>query len=177
MTEIQVFPAGSPPMPVAEPGETGGLNGLLAALHIQIGHLANRLPDPQRELLNESQALYGIRIDPIPIPLSGGAGTLDIPQMLGPKLGQGWDVHTISVTGFTAGQVQGWVNAAGIGAARYSQVAGAGVSQIQFYGKGQLWLRGNSERLVFTATGITGQPVVSVDATRVASLYEGRYWL
>lgn len=285
MTEIPVFPAGGPPVALAEPGDTSTLHGLLAALHINVGRLADRLPDPHRELREEAQALYPVRIDPVPFPaLSGGAGTLDIPQLFGPRMGQNWDIHAISVTGFTtlsgglpnegtgtitagagsaslagfsitsftlsfsaapstagtatlsgvsggpltysipvgqtspfsvtfptpltpsavptltvaglgtgagtivmtgisqpatAGQgVYGWIN-------QPSNTAGGaqrfylGASGFTNYGKGQLMLRGNGDRLVFTATGLAAAsaPIVSIDATRVADLYVGRYLL
>jgi hypothetical protein len=282
MTEIQVFPAGAPPVPLDEPGDS--LEQILASLHVSIGRLANRLPDPQHMLSNEAQALYPVRIDPIPIPpVAPGSttGLLDMPQMLRPLLGQNWDIHTISATGIAAsagttasgtiaagagsaalpagaslnsfnvtfsvapttagtltltnglggtevynvavgqtsltvpfspalaaatsgsaitltaaglggtaagtiilqgataaGVVQGWINQPSNtsgGAQRFNQT-GPGY---QNYGKGQLWLRGNGDRLVFTATGMTPgvSPVVSIDATRVADLYVGRYFL
>jgi hypothetical protein len=179
MTEIAVFPYGTPPDPIPEPGDVDTLEGLLRGLHRTFGRVAARLPDPHREHLLMTQQVYPVTIDPVPIPIVAGAGILDPMQAFGPTLGEHWDVHCIAVTGFTAGTVIAVINQpAGTsgGAVRYQQVAPAG-APYQFYGKAQLWLRGNSDRLVFIASGITGQPLVSMSATRIGDLYSGRYLL
>lgn len=176
MTEIPVFPAGqagSPPD--LEPGDWAGLFG---RLHEVIGKLASRVPDPLHERRDRSQKIWSVRIDPVPIPIVAGSGILDQPAFFSPNLGEYWDVHTISATGFTAGTVTAWINLPQLaasalqGALRFSATS-AGFAN---YGKMQLHLR-PSDRLVFLATGITGNPIVSVDATRVSEDYWSTYVL
>lgn len=178
MTEIPVFfPEAEPGGPVPEPGDW---HGLFTGLHLSLGRIASNLPDPRRIRLEKARSVWPVRIDPIPVQISGGVGILDLPQQLGPGLGYNWDVHTISATGFTAGTVSGWINlpslanvAAGPAGALRAPFTAAGVIN---YGKNQLFLR-QGERLVFIATGITGSVLVSLDATSLTDEYVGEYLL
>ena len=178
MTEIAIYPEGGPPENVPEPGDW---HGMFAGIHAHLGRIARNLPDPRRVRLEKARGVWPVRIDPVPIPITGGVGILDLPQMFGPQLGIQWDVHTISATGYTAGQVSGWINLPSLanvaggpsGALRFSASA-AGFAN---YGKNQLWLR-HGDRLVFIATGITGTNIlISLDATAMQDQFVGEYLL
>ena len=175
MTEIAVFP---PDFPTGEPPAEGDWHGLWSGIHVSLGKIARNLPDPRSERRRKSNSVWSIRVDPVPIALTAGAGVLDLPQFFSPSLGEFWDVHTISATGFTAGTVQAWINmptissAALQGALRVPFPA-AGVNN---FGKNQLHLR-PQDRLVFVAAGITGSVLVSMDATRVSEEYWADYLL
>jgi hypothetical protein len=174
VTEIPIYPAGRPPEPPPEPGDW---HGMFASLHNHLGRIAGNLPDPRRERMRRSQSVWSVTIDPVPVPLTSGAGVLDLPQLLGPGRGRNWAVHTISATGFTAGTVSGWVNvpviASGVPAgALRAPFTAAGVLN---FGKGQLNLRGGQDRLVFIAAGITGTVLISLEAIAVADEYWSDY--
>ena len=178
MTEIPIFPAGAP-----EDVQPEDERGLLRGMHGFLGRIARNLPDPRHERLAAARSVYVITIDPVPMPVVGGAGVgvgvLDVPQLFGPGMGTNWDVHSISATGFSAGIVNGWLNMPQIavsqlsGALRVPFIA-AGVNT---FGKGQCWLR-STDRLVFVGTGLTaptGQVLVSLTATSVADEWVGKY--
>jgi hypothetical protein len=182
MTEIPVYPPGQ------APDSSGGaapdtMHGLVAAIHGHLGRIADRLPDPRRIRAEEASHVWSVTMDPVPIALNGGFGVLDVPNQFSPQLGEHWDIHTISATGFTAGSVTGWVNLDGqqltaasiLNAALRFSASSAGYAN---FGKGQCHLR-PQDRLTFVAAGITvptgGQVLVSFEATRVADAYWGRY--
>jgi hypothetical protein len=180
MTEIPVWPAGRAP----DAGEQQhDMAGIFAGLQVSLNRLSDNLDQARRIRAEEASHVWAITIDPIPVPLTAGFGVLDLPQLLSPGLGEHWDVHTISATGFTAGTVTGWINLQGQALTAASILSGAvrfSASSAGFanYGKNQCHLR-PQDKLVFVAAGITvpagGQVLVSLDATRVADQYWGRY--
>jgi hypothetical protein len=180
MTEIPIFPSGSPPVPITETDlQEGDYWGLFSRLAADLRGWRQNLPDPRRERLEATQNVWSLPIDPVPIPLSGGAGVLDVPQLFGPQVGVMWDIHGISATGFTAGTVSAWVNMPAItgpgvnaGALR-APFPQAGLSN---WGKGQNPLR-HGERLVFVAAGITGQAIIALNVTAVTEPYWSKYLL
>lgn len=185
MTEIPVssiFPPSSPP---ASPPDPGDWHGMFSGLHAHLGKIAGALPDPRAQRRAEGENVWAIDIDPVPIPLVAGFGILDLPQLLGPGLGEHWDVHVVSCTGHTAGTVLGWVNLPGPAVQVATPAAQQAALRVIFssagvnnYGKNQVHLR-PQDRLTFVASGIVvpagGQVLVSLGATRVAEPYWGRY--
>lgn len=102
----------------------------------------------QRQVM--AQAIRQIPLAPPQITLATGAGVLDVPDSLGAKTGYCWSVRRLAVTGFSAGSVSVFINSQFGEPAAVFSVAGVNV-----YGRGeQLLMPG--DRLVFTATGITG---------------------
>lgn len=176
MTEIAVFPQGAPPEPVP-----GDWHGMFTSLHLALHRIAHNLPDPRIRRREASQHVWSVEIDPVPVPIAAGFGVLDVPQFFRPSLGEHWDVHRISATGFTAGSVAAWVNLPSL-AAGQAVLAGALAASfpsagVNTFGKAHCHLRGGNDRLVFVATGITGSVLVSMSATRVADEYWGEYLL
>jgi hypothetical protein len=101
--------------------------------------------------------------------LSGSAGTISQPNLHGPRTGQVWDVHSVTVTGFTAGTVTAYLNStAGDTVLVFST---PGVYQM---GKAQLILQA-SDYLVFGATSITGTVTVQVAGVELARDLLGEY--
>ena len=175
MTEIPVYPGGAPDDVPGMQGEPPG--GYLAGIHAILHRAANRLPDPRNVRNEKNRAIWPVRVDPIPMALTGGAGVLDLPNSFSPSMGYNWDVHSISATGFTVGTVSGWINVPSIASG-----APAGALRAPFpsagvltWGKGQLWLR-QGERLAFIGLGITGIVLISLDATQIADEWVGEYF-
>lgn len=105
--------------------------------------------------------LMPLSVDPIPMVLAGGVGTLDVPRLLGPAQGWVFQLDGVGVQGFTAGSV----------AVFASPVAGLGANILNFASAGPFYARHfrylrYGERLTFSATGITG--TVSVWITGLA---------
>lgn len=176
VTEIAVFP---PDMPQEIP-PPGDWLGLITGLHMHLGKIARNLPDPRVIRREKSQAIWTAHVDPVPMMLTAGAGVLDVPQFFRPSLGEYWDVHSVSATGFTAGTVGGWLNlpaAANTAAPQGALRCPFPAAGVQTFGTGNLALKGMSDRLVFIASGITGSVLISMSYTRVAEEYWGDYLL
>lgn len=105
------------------------------------------------------------------VPLSGGAGTLDMPALLGPPTGQAWDIKRIAALGFTAGTVNVYIN--NVNGELLVPFAQAGVST--FTSQTAYLVAG--QRLVFSASGISGTVTVSIAGIHVPVIYEGAYLL
>lgn len=79
-----------------------------------------------------------------------GSGTIDQPDAMMAKTGYIWGIRRLTVTGFSAGTVTIYKNAAG-----GEPVAPFPAAAVFTYGKGQLLLM-PGERLVIVGSGITG---------------------
>jgi hypothetical protein len=90
---------------------------------------------------------------PVPIlgqiSITSGAGSVDYPDMYGPHDPYWWDVRSIKVWGFTAGTVTCYLNSTN-GAQVFEATAPG-----EFTGSATTVL-GPRDRLIFSATGITG---------------------
>lgn len=183
MTAIPIFPPGPAPGPAPEPGDW---HGLWTGVHNALHRIAGALPDPRTRRREAAQNVWSVDIDPTPMVPQQVAGVwyLDIPQLFSASLGEHWDVHVITATGYTAGSVSAWINVpviAANGAVTAGALRGSFPSAgLNNYGKGQCHLRAN-DRLVFIGTGIVvpagGQVLISLSATRVADEYWGEYLL
>lgn len=78
-----------------------------------------------------------------------------------------------ALTSTTSGTIKVYVNQPQLGNSRGTITA---PDTPLTFGKGQLALRGNSDRLVFVAAGVTGQPVVSAEVMHVAEEFAGEYY-
>lgn len=102
-----------------------------------------------RDELNSK--IMPLSVDPIPIPLVAGAGSLDVPRLLGPAVGWVFQLDGMGAQGFTAGSVAVWA----------SSVPGMGAQILNFSSAGTFYQRHfrylrYGERLTFQASGITG---------------------
>lgn len=126
-----------------------------------------------------AQAIHPFTIPPMPITITSSAGSLFLPNITGPQLGNYWDVHRISVTGYTAGTVAVYLNQANAElVANFVTPASGPIVGTQFYGKGHIVLGGN-DSLYFNATGITsaaGFLTVSFAGVEIAAPYIGYYF-
>lgn len=168
--EIPIFPEGEPGGPPQE-----ALEGWAAVVEA-INRLADKMPNPSRQRSDLSQHIWYVDMDPVPLPLVGGVGFLDVPQQFSPSIGYNFDVHRIQATGFTAGNVTAWVNAnqaaAALGAVALKAVFSA--QGLVTNGKAQCLIKGQ-DRIGFYATGITGSVYVSFSATCVSDTYLSEY--
>lgn len=109
---------------------------------------------------------------PVPImgavPLAGGAGQLDQPDMYGPKDPFWWDLRDLSVWGFTAGTVTIFLNSAS-----GTQLAVA-TSPGDFTWSAQKILSPR-DRLIFSAAGITGSVQFAGQAIEVETSWLPEY--
>lgn len=78
-----------------------------------------------------------------------------------------------ALTTTSSGTIKVYVNGPGLGNSRATFTQ---ADTPQFFGKGQIPLRGNSDRLVFVAAGVTGQPLVSFEVMHVAEEFAGEYF-
>lgn len=119
--------------------------------------LADHRRAEQRRRAWLNSQIMPLSVDPIPIQLAAGAGTLDAPRLLGPALGWVFQLDGMGAQGFTAGTVSVWASSvAGQGANVFTFTA-AGV----FYQRHFRYLR-YGERLTFQASGITGTAAIWV---------------
>jgi hypothetical protein len=94
-----------------------------------------------------SQRVYSKTLNPNSIPLVGGNGTLDLATQYGPIVGFMWSVRRITLYGYSAGTVNVLID-------DLEPVAFPSAGTFTF-GKSELLLD-QGQRLVFTATGVTG---------------------
>ena len=126
---------------------------LAAQLELTLGRVAESFDRWSRRY--EAMQSSWQEVHPAPlllgqIPLSAGAGTLDVPNLAGPADGLWWDVRRLTAWGFTAGTVTVYLNSTSGEQLASTTVAG------QFTWSGGILL-GPRDRLVFQASGVTGQ--------------------
>jgi len=141
-------------------------------LHAKIDKLT-AVQRQRAELDNLKRLIVPVPITSPQIVLSGGAGTLvNQPDLLGPHEGYAWFVMQLSCMSFTAGTVSVYRN--------FIQDENFIVTFTQagtfFFGASQLYL-GDSDMLVFNATGITGQVTISGWACNVPTFLIPDYLL
>jgi len=105
------------------------------------------------------------------ITLSGGAGTLDLPDKFAAKTGYMWSVRRLTARGWTAGTVTAYRNStSGEPVAPWPDPGGSAGGAVFTFGRGELLLK-PGDRLVFAAAGITG----TVNVWGVADCFESWY--
>lgn len=140
--------------------EAAGLS-VLADLSVRLGRVADAMEREQGERDEARRAFQRIHQVPIAaqqLTLSGGAGTLDLAEALGPKTGYYWGVRFLYAAGFTAGSVTVYSNSVGAAATGTEEelFSAAGSKR---YGKAQ-WIMPPGSRLFYSATGITGSVTI-----------------
>ena len=130
---------------------------LMARLSASMDNLADQVKASGNRQDRLSQAISPFNIGAIPVNGTGnGVGTLDQPNLLGPRTGQVWDVRQISTTGWTAGAVSVFLDNIGGTLVAYFAAGPA----LQNYGKGQLLIPAGSRLVVLGA--VTGNPTTPV---------------
>lgn len=149
--------------------EAGGL------LSVTLGRISATLDRMDKRERAEVLLWQDVHLVPIiggAVTLSAGAGTLDQPDRMGPHDPFWWDVRRLSAWGFTAGAVNVTLNDATGNGELLASFPQAG----QFTWSGQVFL-GPRDRLVVTATGITGNVFIAGQAAEVSSTMLPRYLL
>jgi hypothetical protein len=157
----------------AAPGGPGV--GIQAALEVVAGGLGQVLDKLSQQERRETLLWQDVHLVPIiggAVQLTAGAGTLDQPDRMGPHDPYWWDVRRLSAWGFTAGTVNVTLNDATGNGELLASFPQAG----QFTWSGQLFL-GPRDRLVITATGITGNVFIAGQAAEIAATMLPRYLL
>lgn len=110
--------------------------------------------------------------DPIPIPVAAGAGTLDVPRLLGPPMGWVFQLDGMGAQSFSAGSVSVWVGSVPGQGANVFNFTTAGV----FYQRHFRYIR-YGERLSFVASGITGTPAIWITGIAYTEELQGEVLL
>lgn len=139
-----------------------------AGIDISLGKIARHMDRQARdeELLRQ---IVPILLTAPQILLAGGAGTLVQPDLLGPHDGYAWDVRRLVAAGFSAGTVTAYLNFQADENLLYTWAA-AGPA---FFSTSIIL--GDSDALIFTATGITGTVTISGQAIQVPTLILPKY--
>lgn len=89
------------------------------------------------------------------VPLVTGAGVLDEPAQYGPPRGFMWCIRRLTLWGYTAGSI-----IPSIDQLEPILLSNANAAQTVFIGKAE-WMLDSGQRIVFTATGITGSAIIN----------------
>ena len=128
-----------------------------AQLSLAIGELTAEIRAQNRDRQRLAQALRQGPITAAAMTLAGGAGVIDLPDLLAVKTGYYWSVRRLTLTGWTAGSVTVALNAtAALGG---EPVAPFPTPAVFTYGRGELLMH-PGDRLVISATGITGSVIL-----------------
>lgn len=149
----------------AQAGALGGGAEADAGLHVAVGRLVTLL-EAQRQA--ELAAAADIWVQDIPaaaMALTGGAGTIDESNQLGPRDGYAWAVHWVAAAGFTAGTVNLYLGTPDTVANSNLRFAFTQAGVWEPPRTATIILPGN--RLVFAASGITGNVVISGQVTQM----------
>jgi hypothetical protein len=134
-----------------------------------LGAMTSALQQEAQWRQRKANAVRQIPLAPPQIPLSTGAGVLDIPDVLAAKTGYSWSVRRLAVTGWSAGSVEVFMNS------QFGEpVAIFPTPNVLTYAKGAL-LQHPGDRMVFVATGITGFVQINGSADCFESWYLPHY--
>ena len=134
----------------------GGGFGVAAGAVLQMQKAAARDPGGRgRARLFEQ--LHQVPVGAVQVPLSGGAGAYQMPDLLSPKAGYMWGIRRLTASGYTAGTVVAYKNGAVVGGGYVGggePVAPWAAAATLTFGRGELLLDQN-DQLIFVCTGIT----------------------
>lgn len=142
---------------------------VLAGLSANVGSLASQIWAERDDKQRLAQAIHHFTVPPQAVAITSNAGTLDQPNLLGPRTGKFWDIRRIAATGFTAGTVTVYMGPVGAEIVAYFSAQG-----VTTLGKATVLLGGN-DRLVFSAATITGTVTVSIAGTEIDADRIGDY--
>jgi predicted phage tail protein len=142
-----------------------------ASLGLAIEGLTNEMKQARMRSQRLAQLVHPFKVSTIPMTITSNAGTLNVPNMLGPQTGYYWDVKRITATGFSAGTVTVTLGAGGGETLTIISAAGS-----LLLGKAHILLSG-SDNLYFTAASITGTVAISLAGIEIAAPVIGEYLL
>jgi hypothetical protein len=138
--------------------------GLDVSVFARVGdtleRVAGMMQDREDRRRHLFQQMHQVPITAPDIPLTGGAGALQMADTLSPKAGFMWSVRRLACSGFTVGTVQvyknGFVTGTAPGVATGGElVAPFASAGVLTFGRGELLLDQN-DQLIFSAATITG---------------------
>lgn len=147
-------------------GQAGAGFELMARLSASVDGLAGELKSDRDRRDRLSQLIQPFSIPSIAVPYGGatpgnGVGNTDVPNMLGPRSGQVWDVHQISTTGWATGTMSVFLDA--VNGTLVAQFSAA--PAVLNFGKGQLLITAGS-RLIIVGAAATGAVAAAAVALR-----------
>lgn len=161
-------------MMTADADLAAGLDLSAAAdLSVNLSRVADELAAQRHAREKEIQDCHSAPILVPQIVLTSGAGTLDLPDRLGPKRGYHWAVRYITAASFTAGSVVMYRGAGVMDANIRFTFTSAGI-----YEPGRAsCVVAPGDRLIFVASGITGAVTISGEVTEFKSHLLHRFLL
>jgi hypothetical protein len=114
-----------------------------------------------------NQLIYPVNLPPMQIT---STGVLDLPDMLGPKLGKWWEIWYVTAQGYTGGTVDCYRNSQ-LGELLFT------FSQAGIWEPSHRYLQGGSDRMVFTASGLTGSASITFGAVEIDATVLGLHLL
>lgn len=143
---------------------------LMAQLSASIGSMADEIRKTRERQERLSQNIWSLNLGAFQF--SGTTANIDIPESLGPRTGQVWDLRRISAFGFTGGSVVVRLDDPTNGEA----IARFATTGLQFYGKGQAFVRAG-RRICLQATGTTGVAGVHIAGLQMSDAVFADYLL
>jgi hypothetical protein len=130
--------------------------GVFASIGASIGRVASMMENDQIRRSRFFEGVYQVPVGPQVIPITTGAGNLDLVEGFGPKAGFMWSVRRLTTSGYSAGTVVAYKNGTITGGAFVGgePVAPFPAAGVLTFGRGEL-LMDQNDVLVFTATGVT----------------------
>jgi len=145
------------------------LNASLSGLAAELRR-SNDRADRLQEMARSAQYIDHIPLGQITV--SGAAGVLDVPNLMGPRTGYFWDVHRYTCSAFTGGTVS--VYNGGVADGQQVMVfTSAGVSLV---GKAQ-GIVSPGNRLIAQAAGLSGTATLGIGVTIIRAEYFWDYLL
>lgn len=138
-----------------------------ANIGVQLGRVAGLLEADRRDRILAYQNMHTAPLTAPPLPLTAavnGSGTLDVPDLLGPKKGYCWAIHWVAAASFTVGTVNVYIGPQGDQNLRFV-FPSAGVWEPPRTST----ILNHGDRLVFVATGITGAVTISGQVTEMTA--------
>lgn len=137
--------------------------GLAGGLSSASPPAAERKPNADQQRARKDVLWEDVHVAPI-VGALGANGTLDQPDMYGPKEGYWWDLRRLTVSGFTAGTVDVYRNTVnGVVLYSFSAAGEKTWSKQQFLGP--------RDRLIFVVSGLTGSVQIDGQAMEVSAQY------
>ena len=154
--------------PEAGGSDNGGFDlGVFAAIGASLGKVAAMMEDRELKRRRLFEGMHQVPIGPQLIPITTGAGNLNLIEMFGPKAGFMWSVRRLTMSGYSAGTVIAYKNGTITGGVLLGgePVAPFPAAGVLTFGRGELLLD-QQDVLLFAATGITlnaGAPGIQVN--------------
>jgi hypothetical protein len=168
------IPAG--PLAPGVPDQPGPSLEADLQLSLQIGKLATALDNDRAaraaQRRERSAAIFPFDFNPQLVPLTAGAGVLNLPSIYSPNPGYVWDIRKLTAASFTTGTVTVYKNAQN-DANTEVVFTSAGT---YWFGSGQEIINSN-DFLLFAASGITGNVTISGRAVQIREDYLADYLL